>query len=141
LELKGTISINIFNLKGAAVIKKKILIIDDCPLDLVMAKDILHEAGYEVHTATTGIEANQHIFSIDKKPDLILLDIVMPLIPGDKKARMLKQSEQSKDIPILFISAKLEPELIKLVADSEVEGYICKPFSRYTLIEAVRNYV
>src|SRR5690349_6613463 len=67
-------------LKGAAIMKKKVLIIDDSPLVLGMVRDILGEAGYEVHTASNGIEANQHIFSLDKRPDLIILDIMMPML-------------------------------------------------------------
>ncbi len=127
--------------EGAPMTKKKVLIIDDSPLVLEMAKNILQEAGYIVHTASSGIEANQHIFSVANKPDLILLDIMMPMLSGDKKAQMLKQSEQSKDIPILFISSKNELELIKLVADSGVAGYICKPFTKHDLIRAVRSNI
>lgn len=121
--------------------KKKVLIIDNCPIVLEMVKDVLNISGYEVHTATNGIEANQHIFSVDKKPDLILIEIIMPMLAGNKKALLLKQSEVSKDIPILFISNKPENELIRLVADTGVDGYICKPFSKYQLIDAVRNRI
>jgi len=121
--------------------RKKVLIIDNCQLVFEMAKDALNISGYEVHTATNGIEANQHIYSVDKKPDLILLEIVMPMLAGNKKALLLKQSEQSKDIPILFISNKPEDELKGLVADTGVDGYICKPFSKYKLIDAVRNQI
>jgi len=122
--------------------KKKVLIIDDSPLVLEMAKDFLEEAGYIVHTATNGIEANQHIFSLDeRKPDLILLDIMMPLLSGNKKAHLLRQSEHSKDIPILLISSKTEEELKKLAYESYAAGYICKPFTKYGLIEAVRNLI
>jgi len=121
--------------------KKKVLIIDSCPIVHEMAKDSLITSGYEVHTATNGIEANQHIFSVDKKPDLILIEIVMPMLAGNKKAVLLKQSDVSKDIPILFISNKPEHEIIRLVADTGVDGYICKPFSKYQLIDAVRNQI
>jgi DNA-binding response OmpR family regulator len=121
--------------------KKKVLIIDDSPLVLEMVKDFLQEAGYEVHTAGNGIEANQHIFSADKKPDLIIIDIMMPLLAGNKKAQMLKQSEHSKDIPVLFISSKSEPELKQLVLETNVQGYICKPFSKIDLIGSVRKHI
>jgi two-component system, chemotaxis family, chemotaxis protein CheY len=122
--------------------KKKILIIDDSPLVLEMAKDILEEAGYIVQTATNGIEANQHIFSLDEiKPDLILLDIMMPLLSGEKKAHLLRQSEHSKDIPVLLISSKPEQELKELAYQSYAVGYLCKPFTKYGLIEAVRDHI
>lgn len=127
--------------KGAAMTGKKVLIIDDSPLVLEMARDFLQDAGYRVLTAASGIEANQHIFSADNRPDLILIDIMMPMLAGNKKAQMLRQSEYSKNIPILFISSKKEEELIRLVNEAEVNGYVCKPFNKYELIEAVRRHV
>lgn len=123
------------------MVKKKILIIDDSLLVLEMAKDLLVEAGYTVFTATNGIDANSYIFSIENKPDLIILDIMMPLLAGNKKALMLKQSEQSKDIPIVFISSKNEAELQILAVESGVNGYICKPFTRHTLVGAVKSHI
>jgi CheY-like chemotaxis protein len=123
------------------IMKKKVLVIDDSPLVLSMVKDILEEAGYEVHTASNGIEANQHIFSPDKRPDLIILDIMMPMLAGNKKAQMLKESELSRDIPILFISSKPEAELHRLAIESDVNGYICKPFTKYDLIREVRKHI
>jgi CheY-like chemotaxis protein len=126
----------------ARVTKQKVLIIDDSPLVLEMAKDILEEAGYIVHTATNGIEANQHIFSLDgRKPDLILLDIMMPLLSGNKKADLLRQSEHSRDIPVLLISSKSEQELKELAYESYAAGYLCKPFTKQGLIEAVRSNI
>ena len=59
--------------------KKKILIIDNCPTVPEMAKDALNISGYEVHTATSQIVDNQHILSVDKKHDLILIEIIMPI--------------------------------------------------------------
>lgn len=118
---------------------KKILVIDDSPLVLAMASDALQTAGFEVFTATNGIEANSFIFSTNNRPDLIILDIMMPLLDGNKKAKILKEKDFSKDIPILFISSKDEAELSKLAADSEVDGYICKPFTPQTIVNSVRK--
>ena len=117
--------------------KKKILIIDNCPTVSEMAKDALNISGYEVHTATSQIVANQHILSVDKKHDLILIEIIMPMLAGNKKVP--KQLELSKDIPILFISNKPDNELKGLVADTGDEGYICKPFTKYDLLGAVKK--
>jgi len=119
--------------------KKKILIVDDSELVLAMAKDALLGAGYEVLTANNGIEANSFIFSTDNKPDLIILDIMMPLLDGNKKAKILKEKDFSKDIPIMFISSKTEDELAKLVADSGADGYICKPFTSEGIVNSVRK--
>jgi len=118
---------------------KKILVIDDSPLVLAMASDALQAAGFEVFTATNGIESNSYIFSTNNRPDLIILDIMMPLLDGNKKAKILKEKDFSRDIPILFISSKDEAELSKLVAEAGVEGYICKPFSPEKIVGSVKK--
>jgi len=118
---------------------KKILVIDDSPLVLAMASDALKAAGFDVFTATNGIEANSFIFSTNNRPDLIILDIMMPLLDGNKKAKILKEKDFSKDIPILFISSKDENELSKLADESGVDGYICKPFTPQTIVNSVRK--
>jgi len=118
---------------------KKILVIDDSPLVLAMASDALQAAGFEVFTATNGIESNSYIFSTTNRPDLIILDIMMPLLEGNKKAKILKEKDFSRDIPILFISSKDKAELAKLVAEAGVEGYICKPFSPDEIVGSVKK--
>lgn len=120
--------------------KKRILVIDDSAVLLEMAKDILLSAGYDVWTASDGIEANKYIFS-DRQPDLIIIDIMMPMLTGDKKAQLLQKSEISRDIPILFVSSKDEQELKRLAAESGVAGYIRKPFKKDDLIGAVRKHL
>lgn len=118
---------------------KKVLIIDDSELVLAMAKDALEAAGFEVFTASNGIEANSYIFSTHNRPDLIIMDIMMPLLDGNKKAKILKQQPHSQDIPIMFISSKPEEELVTLVADAGADGYICKPFSPQGIVNSVRT--
>jgi DNA-binding response OmpR family regulator len=118
---------------------KKILVIDDSELVLAMASDALKGAGYEVFTATNGIEANSFIFSSTSRPDLIIMDIMMPLLDGNKKAKILKEKEFSKDIPIMFISSKSEAELSKLAEEAGADGYICKPFTNQGIVDSVRK--
>jgi DNA-binding response OmpR family regulator len=116
---------------------RKVLIVDDSELVLAMASDALKAAGFEVFTATNGIEANSFIYSTTNKPDLIILDIMMPLLDGNKKAKILKQQNHSQDIPIVFISSKSETELVRLVEESGADGYICKPFSPQSIVNCV----
>lgn len=118
--------------------KEKILIIDDSELVLAMAKDALAQAGYQVVTATNGIEANRFIFSKDK-PDLIIMDIMMPMLDGNKKAKLLKENEVSRDIPILLLSSKSEAEMRELVVEAGANGYILKPFTPAQITDTVRN--
>lgn len=118
--------------------EKTVLIIDDSELVLAMAKDALEDAGYRVETATNGIEANRFIFS-KSKPDLIIMDIMMPMLDGNKKAKILKENEMSRDIPILLLSSKSEEELRALCAEAGADGYIVKPFSPVEITSKVRK--
>ncbi|HEY6009517.1 MAG TPA: response regulator [Geobacteraceae bacterium] len=120
--------------------KRRVLIVDDSELVLAMARDALEEAGYEVFTATNGIEANSFIFS-PEKPDLIILDVMLPMLDGNKKAKLLKEKDFSRDIPIVLLSSKSEDELQRLVAEAGVNGYIRKPFTNATIIATVRKYL
>ena len=118
--------------------QKNILIIDDSELVLVMAKDALEDAGYQVWTATNGIEANRYIFS-KNRPDLIIMDIMMPMLDGNKKAKILKENEMSRDIPILLLSSKSDQELRSLTQEAGADGYILKPFSPIEIVSKVRK--
>ncbi|MFH0984338.1 MAG: ATP-binding protein [Candidatus Omnitrophota bacterium] len=83
--------------------KKRILIVDDSGLMREMYKSQLKEAGYEVLTATDGIEAINTAFT--GSPDLILLDVHMPKINGYQVCRLLKDRSETKDIPIVIMTA------------------------------------
>jgi DNA-binding response OmpR family regulator len=120
--------------------KKKIVVVDDSELVLEMASDILEGAGYEVCTASNSIEANQYIFSVER-PALIILDVMMPLLDGDKKLKILKNSEHTSNIPVIYLSSKPEAELQQLTVDTGADGYVCKPFSAAALLAVVRKFV
>jgi DNA-binding response OmpR family regulator len=115
---------------------RKILIIDDSELVLEMARDALEAAGFAVFTSTNGMEANKIIFS-QNKPDLIILDVMMPMLDGTEKAKLLKEWDFSRNIPILLISSKPEHELHALVKESNTNGYIHKPFTAQTIVDIV----
>ncbi len=116
--------------------QKNVLIVDDSELVPEMARDGLKAAGYQVFIATNGIEANNVIFSRNK-PDIIILDVMMPMLDGNKKAKLLKEWEFSKGIPILLFSSKPEEELKALAEESGADGYIRKPFTSAEIVSAV----
>lgn len=117
--------------------KKHILIIDDDPVLLAMVGDILKEAGFKVSTADCGIYSNNIIYS-SNPPDLIILDVIMPLMSGVKKAKLLKQREKSAHIPIILMSSKEEEELKGLAEEAMANDYLHKPFSAEQLLEKTR---
>jgi len=118
--------------------RQKILIVDDSELVLTQAREALGEAGYEVLTVTNGIEANGYIFS-KHQPDLIILDVMLPMLAGDQKARLLKEKECSRHIPILLISSKSEEELTRLAVEAGVNGFIQKPFTSVEIVTSVQE--
>jgi len=118
--------------------KGRILIVDDSELVLAMARDALEDSGYTVVTATNGIEANQYIFS-KNRPDLIILDVMLPLLDGNKKAKLLREKDFSKEIPILLLSSKPEDELRHLTLDAGADGFIRKPFTPDGIVGKVRE--
>ncbi len=118
--------------------QKHILIIDDDPVLLAIVGDYIKEAGYKVSTADCGIYSNNIIYG-NNPPDLIVLDVVMPLMSGVKKAKLLKQREKSAHIPIIMMSSKEEQELKELAEEAMVNAYLCKPFTAEQLVDKIKE--
>ncbi|MCP4104945.1 MAG: two-component system response regulator [Desulfobacteraceae bacterium] len=116
-----------------------ILIVDDIPNNIKILASILRKKGYIIAAATSGMRAMRVIKK--KIPDLILLDIMMPEIDGYDVCQMLKNDEQTKDIPIIFITAKNDP--MDVAKGFEVGGvdYIIKPFSGVELLARVQTHL
>ncbi|MGB7440377.1 MAG: response regulator [Coleofasciculaceae cyanobacterium] len=117
--------------------KSKILIVDDKPDNLRLLAKILTEQGYEVRKAINGSTALMGVQAAS--PDLILLDIRMPDLDGYKVCQKLKGSEQTRDIPVIFLSAL--NEVLDKVKAFEVGGvdYITKPFQMQEVLVRVKN--
>ena len=119
---------------------RHILVIDDDPVVLAMSRDFLEDAGYRVSTAADAIYSNDVIYSQDP-PALILMDVMMPLMSGDKKVRALKRRDQSSHIPVLLISGKEEGELQRIAGEVGADGYLTKPFNAAKLVSAIRAHL
>lgn len=117
--------------------KKRVLVLDDSELVLEMAKDFLVESGFDVAVAMDLMEANSHLFKYD--PHVIVIDVMMPMLSGDKTARVLKQNKNTSQIPILLLSSKPEDELRRLVAESGAEGFLRKPFTKRDIVAKIEE--
>lgn len=118
---------------------KKILIVDD-EVDLVETVSFpLKEEGFTVLVSYDGEDA------LDKarkeKPDLILLDIMLPKLDGYKVCRLLKFDEQYKHIPILMLTARTQEKDKIIGMETGANEYITKPFEMDELIEKVKAYL
>lgn len=119
--------------------KKRVLVVDDDPLVVKVLKDPLERAGYDVDTAYHGLDALKQVK--ENKPDLIILDILMPLLDGFKVARFLKFDQNYKDIPIIVLTSRAtagEREMGEKVGANE---FLCKPFRLPQVMDAVGRYL
>ncbi|RPJ57193.1 MAG: response regulator, partial [Dehalococcoidia bacterium] len=83
--------------------KDTLLIVDDAPENLKLLCDYLRSFGFNVSVADNGESALKQ--AVENKPDLILLDVVMPVMDGFETCRRLKEDERTRDIPIIFMTA------------------------------------
>lgn len=119
--------------------KKKILVVDDEEdLSMIMA-GVLEHAGFEVLTAVNGQlglqMAQEHV------PDLIFLDVMMPVMDGYQMCRFLKFDEELKHIPIVIVTARQGAEDKKTALDVGADDVIVKPFDPPDLVAMVKKFL
>jgi|SRR5262245_15346148 len=114
----------------------KVLVVDDEVYILHILDFILGAESYDVVTATNGEQALQKVR--DEKPDLVILDIMMPKLDGYETCRMIKNDNATKHIPVILLTAKGREIDQKLGREVGANDYITKPFSPNKLIERVQ---
>ncbi len=116
---------------------EKILIIEDEPSIRELVKMALAGAGYstvyEAENGETGLE-----LAVNRQPDLILLDLMLPGIDGLAVCRKLKSGDATRNIPVIMLTAKAEESDVVLGLEMGASDYVTKPFSRKILIARVR---
>ncbi len=119
--------------------KPLILVVDDNTNNLQVLGSMLQQNGYETAIAMNGEKALKFLRNI--KPDLILLDIMMPGMDGYEVCKKIKQEYDTQHIPIIFLTAKTETE--DIVKGFEVGGvdYVTKPFNSAELLARVSTHV
>lgn len=119
---------------GAGEAKRRILVVDDeASMRQLCAACIKHALGsaYEVAEAAGGEEAIAAVEA--EKPDLVLLDVKMPDIDGFEVCRRLRSSAETKDVPVVFLTAFGEEDLVEKGLALGGDGYVVKPFNAVTL--------
>ncbi|HEX2240410.1 MAG TPA: response regulator [Actinomycetota bacterium] len=117
--------------------RKRVLICDDDPAVLRLIEVNLEIEGYEVLAAHHGEEAVA--IAQAEKPDLVILDVMMPRLDGYGAAKKLKSLPETKDIPVVFLSAKTQQVDIDKGKSYGVADYMTKPFDPIDLIEIVER--
>lgn len=116
-----------------------ILIVDDVAKNLQLLGNILRKENYSIAAANNGKQAVA--IAGDISPDLILLDIMMPGMDGFETCSKLKNIPETKDIPIIFLTAKVETEDIIKGFKVKAVDYVTKPFNSYELLARVKTHL
>ena len=119
--------------------RETILVVDDTPTNLRVVSAFLHEAGFKVLVAEDGTDAMGLI--PQGRPDIILLDILMPDLNGFETCLQLKADPKTQDIPVIFMTALSDP--VEKVKGFQVGGvdYITKPFNQEEVLARVKTHL
>jgi signal transduction histidine kinase len=125
--------------KADSKIKSLVLIVDDNPENIKVVGSHLRKKNIEISIATSGEKAL--LITKSRLPDLILLDIMMPKMDGFEVCKKLKKDSLTNDIPIIFLTAKIETRDIVKAFNCGVVDYITKPFKASELLARVNTHL
>lgn len=127
------------NYAYGAVRRKKILIVDDSLTSMMMHRAILSKRSYDIVTARDGREAIDK--ALQERPDLIIMDVVMPHMDGFQACTRLRSMATTKSVPILLVTTRNEAESVANGFASGCTAYIAKPVNSVELLAKVKNYL
>ena len=120
--------------------KKKVMIVDDEESLVELVKVLLEKEGFEVITAYSGKECLEKLKKV--RPDLILLDLMMPEMSGREVLEKIRENPETKDLKVAFLTVAHLSEIGKKVCERlNVCEYISKPFNNKDLVNKVKNLV
>ncbi len=119
--------------------KQKILIVEDEESLLKLESILLTSKGYDVRGVSNGREALDAI--AEEKPDLVLLDIMLPEIDGFEVCQRIKDDAKTKDIPVIMLTAKKSREDMARGEKVGADWYITKPFKSVMVIETIQRFL
>ena len=115
----------------------KILVAEDEPSLYKLLEFRLNSLGHEILLATDGKQALAMVKS--DRPDLVLLDVMMPVMGGIEVLRTLKEDESTKNIPVIMLSAKGQEKDIFIGLERGADDYITKPFGFSNLVDRINK--
>jgi CheY-like chemotaxis protein len=119
--------------------RKKVLVVDDNGSNLMLEKDLLEVAGFEVfqaENAAVGIAIARR-----EKPDIIVMDVRLPDMRGSEAARILRQDKETSDIPIVFVTALVMAEGKEEIITIPNSGFIGKPINTRTFAKEISQFI
>lgn len=118
---------------------ERLMIVEDTPANIQALTGILKERGYQLSVATDGKRALEALEKI--RPDLILLDVLMPGMDGYETCRRIKSNAAWKDIPIIFLTAKSDTADIVTGFEAGAVDYVAKPFNAHELLARISTHL
>jgi CheY-like chemotaxis protein len=119
---------------------KKVLVVDDSKTALLMEREILAKCTtYQCVTAADGQEAVEK--AKQERPDLILMDVVMPRMNGFEACKMMRQHPSTRDIPIVLVTTRGEETYMEAGFESGCNDYITKPVNGEELVALLQSYL
>ncbi len=122
--------------RGEGTRQQKILVVDDMPMNVKLLQDILTVKGYQAITASSGMEALQKIKS--DKPDLVLLDVMMPGMTGFEVCQKVREDPEVRLLPIVLVTALDPSERVKGL-EAGADDFLTKPINQPELMARVRS--
>jgi DNA-binding response OmpR family regulator len=119
--------------------RKRILVIDDDPVQIRLLEKRLGESGYAVSTATEAAEGLQA--AMDEYPDLIILDVMMPIINGYNLCQLLKNDKKHKNIPIVMLTSRDKEKDKEIGHDVGADAYLIKPVDMPVLLTKIQEFL
>ena len=119
------------------MVRKKILLVDDSSTVLLMERMILSKSQYDVVTAKDGVEGVEK--AVAEKPDLILMDVVMPRMDGFEACRKLREQDDTKAIPVIMVTTRGELASVETGYAAGCSEYVTKPINGLELLAKVRS--
>ena len=119
------------------MVRKKILLVDDSSTVLLMERMILSKSQYDVVTAKDGVEGIEK--AVAEKPDLILMDVVMPRMDGFEACRKLREQDDTKEIPVIMVTTRGALASVETGYAAGCNEYVTKPINGLELLAKVRS--
>jgi CheY-like chemotaxis protein len=120
-------------------VKKKVLMVDDDPMIIALMTKTLEGMGFEVFKSNNGQEALTTLKQV--KPDLIIMDQMMPIMDGIKACALIKADRRFKDIPVIMFTASADEEQKKLSQQVGANAYCNKPLNIAILSQKIQELV
>jgi CheY-like chemotaxis protein len=119
--------------------RQKILLIDDSSVNNLLLQNILEDEGFEVQTAFSGREGLEKMDS--DKPDLVVLDIMMPRMDGFEVLNKIISNPVTKDIPVIMLTAKNDSKDEELAREIGAVDYMTKPVDIKNTLQRIRKFI